>query len=107
MAATIKITDVATFDELVRDAPVPILIDFSATWCGPCRMAAPEVARAAAQLAGRAAVVEVDIDALPTIAQRYAISSVPTFVVLHGGQVATQRSGVVRSPELVAMVGAT
>ncbi|MEZ4363349.1 MAG: thioredoxin domain-containing protein [Kofleriaceae bacterium] len=105
-SSTIKIADATSFDELVREAPVPILVDFSAAWCGPCRMAAPEVARAAGQLAGRAAVVEVDIDRLPAIASRYGITSVPTFVVVRGGRVAAQKLGLARSDELLRLVAA-
>jgi thioredoxin 2 len=93
--------DPSLFDEVVREASVPVLVDFWAGWCAPCRIAAPEVQRAASALAGRALVLKVDTEAHPELAQRYGVRGIPNFVVLKDGQVVLQQAGVVRSDQMV------
>ena len=87
--------DPELFDDVIQRAGVPVLVDFWAAWCGPCRMAAPEVERAAKNMAGRALVMKVDTDAHPDLAQRYGVQSIPNFVVLRGGRVVNQQAGFV------------
>ena len=83
------------FEEVVRDARVPVLVDFWAEWCGPCRMDAPEVARTAKEMAGRAVVVKVDTDKYPELAARYNVRGIPNFAVFSGGRLAVQHAGLV------------
>jgi thioredoxin 2 len=99
-ATPIEITSDAQFDEIVAAARVPVLVDFWATWCGPCRSVAPEVKKAAQNLAGKALVLKVDTDQLQELAQRYKVSSIPNFAVFSGGRLVRQRAGAVDHRQL-------
>jgi len=83
------------FRAIVNAAAVPVLVDFWAEWCGPCRAAAPEVKRTAQEMSGRALVLKVDTDAHPDLAQAYQVRGIPHFAVLRDGAVRTQQSGLV------------
>ena len=86
--------DTSTFDEVLKDAKVPVLVDFWAAWCGPCRMAAPEVHALAGEMAGRAIVLKVDTEAHQDLAARYRVQSIPNFLVLKNGRAVAQHAGL-------------
>ena len=87
--------DEETFDAVVKNSTVPVLVDFWAAWCGPCRMVAPEVHKVAKSMAGKAVVLKVDTDRHPALAERYGVRGIPNFLVMKGGKVVFQQSGYV------------
>jgi thioredoxin 2 len=92
--------DAAAFDEIVAAASVPVLVDFWAPWCPPCRLAAPGVRKVAKGMAGRALVVKVDTDQHPELAARFGVRGIPNFVVLKGGRVVSQQAGLVSHQQM-------
>jgi thioredoxin 2 len=98
--APIEVSSENQFDDIVAAARVPVLVDFWAPWCGPCRTVAPEVKKAAHNLAGKAIVLKVDTDALGDLAQRYQIQSIPNFAVFSGGRLVRQRAGAIDHRQL-------
>jgi thioredoxin 2 len=100
----IEVSDSGAFDALVRAARLPIVVDFWAPWCGPCRMVAPEIARVAASNAGRIIVVKVNTDALPDLGERFRIRSIPTMTVMADGKEVARTTGARPAAEIESFV---
>jgi thioredoxin 1 len=97
------VTD-ATFEKEVLREELPVLIDFYADWCQPCKQQTPIVEEVARELEGKLKVVKIDVDRNPTIANAFRIQSIPTVVVMHQGQVAGGQAGLVPKKALLEMV---
>ena len=106
-AAPIEIDTAADFDRLVSRASLPVVVDFWAPWCGPCRMVAPELVKVAARAAGRFLVVKVNTDAVPELGQRFGIRSIPTMAVFAEGREAARTSGARPAADIEAFVAQT
>lgn len=100
----VELTD-ANFDAVVGQTDLPVVVDFWAPWCGPCRMMAPAFAQAAGQLKGRALLVKVNSDDNPRTASRFGIRSIPTLVKLDHGRELQRQSGALPAGQIVAFAG--
>ena len=92
-AAPIEVARSADFDRLVAASVLPVVVDFWAPWCGPCRMVAPELEKVAARQAGKILVVKVNTDALGDLGERFQIRSIPTMAVFAGGREVARTAG--------------
>jgi thioredoxin 2 len=85
-AEPLEADSAAHFDRLIQDSALPVVVDFWAPWCGPCRMVAPELVKVAAKSSGKFLVVKVNAEALSALGQRYAVQSIPLMAVFHRGR---------------------
>jgi thioredoxin 2 len=91
-------------DRVVADAEVPVLVDFYADWCGPCKMMAPVLDEIARERAGEIIVAKLDTDRSPDVARRFEIQGVPTLIVFREGQPVARQSGLLARPAIEAML---
>ncbi len=94
----------ADWQAKVLDADKPVLVDFFATWCGPCKMMAPTIDEIAAEKADAVDVYKIDIDENPDIAQRYGVMSIPTFIAFKGGEPAAKTLGAQPKENILALL---
>ena len=100
-----EIVSSADFQSKVLEAQGPVLVDFFATWCGPCRMVAPVLEEVAEEMAGKVTIVKVDIDQSPDVARRYGIMSVPTLTLFENGEVVRQVIGAQPKQDILQLIG--
>jgi thioredoxin 2 len=103
----IETPDAASFDAAVRDSDLPVVVDFWAPWCGPCRMVAPELAKVAAKHAGKYLILKVNTDAIPELGERFKIRSIPTMAVFAGGQESGRTAGARPAADIEAFIEST
>ena len=94
----------ATFNEIHHQVPVPVLVDFWAQWCGRCKMAAPEFANAAVQLAGKAVLLKVNTESETQLAAQFGVRSIPNLKLFIGGEVKWDQAGALSSGQIVQLV---
>lgn len=97
----VELTSTADFQALVAHAPVPVLVDFWAAWCGPCRAVAPELEKLAKQRAGKLLIAKVDTERLSELAGRFSVRSIPLLIRFDGGRETKRTAGAMRAEQLV------
>jgi len=104
-SAKVRVFNDLNFDEEVLKSDVPVLVDFTATWCGPCKALAPIIDQLADDLDGKIKVGKVDVDDSPVTAGKYGVRGVPTVMVFKGGERSAQSVGLTTKQRLTELVG--
>ncbi len=94
------------FTEIVENSDIPVLVDFWAPWCGPCKALTPTVEKIAQELEGKLKVVKINIDEAPAIAGKYSVMSIPTLILFKDGQIKEQTVGLVNKSTLIKKIQA-
>ena len=105
-ASPLDVQSAADFDRLVANASIPVVVDYWAPWCGPCRMVAPELEKVAGRNAGRWLIAKVNTDVLSDLGQRFGIRSIPTLAVFAGGREVTRAAGARPAEDVERFVAA-
>jgi len=100
----VEVSTAAEFDNLIASSALPVMVDFWAPWCGPCRMVAPEIEKVASRKAGQWLVVKVNTDAVAGVGDRLGIRSIPTMAVFNGGREIARTAGARPAPDIEAFV---
>ena len=103
-AEPVEIAGAADFDRIIANASVPVVVDYWAPWCGPCRMVAPELQKVAARQAGRFLVVKVNTEALPDLGERFIVRSIPTLAVFAQGREVARTAGARPAADIEAFI---
>jgi thioredoxin 1 len=98
--STVKVTD-ESFERDVLQSQTPVLVDFWAEWCGPCKQIAPALEQIAEELAGKVIVAKVDIEASPTTPSRYGVRGIPTMMLFRGGQMTSMKVGAMPKQKIL------
>src|SRR5437773_1185549 len=103
MGNAVTVTD-QSFEQEVLQSPVPVLVDFWAVWCGPCKMIAPSVEQLASEYEGKLKVVKLDIDSNPDVPPRYGIQGIPTLLLFKGGELVEKMVGAWPKQNILAKI---
>jgi thioredoxin 1 len=106
MSATAKVTD-STFDSDVLKSSEPVVVDFWAEWCGPCRMIGPSLEEIASEMKGKVKIAKLNIDENPAVAEKLGIRSIPTLMMFKDGKLSAQKTGAAPKSELVRWINAS
>ena len=102
--ANVKQVTSETFEEEVIKSSLPVLVDFNATWCGPCKMLGPTIEKVSGEYEGKAKIVALDIDENGDVAAKYGVMSIPTLIVFKGGEAINRSVGLIPEAKVKALI---